>query len=141
MKYGQKTETFFSTHVRLITFLITLSVFLFGFLLLEIPNIKERWGQYADMRDPMTIQRLVVLSEQESGISERQIKEYKSKVDEGEYEIYYYFDIEPHYEVIAVVDKNTRLVIYCNLLNESNGDKVDVLTEDLRAYLEAQQQS
>ena len=141
MKYGQKTENFFSTHVRLITFLITLSVFLFGFLLLEIPNIKERWGQYADMRDPMTIQRLVVLSEQESGISERQIKEYKSKVDEGEYEIYYYFDIEPHYEVIAVVDKNTRLVIYCTLLNESNGDKVDVLTEDLRAYLEAQQQS
>ena len=141
MKHGQKTENFFSTHVRLITFLITLSVFLFGFLLLEIPNIKERWGQYADMRDPMTIQRLVVLSEQESGISERQIKEYKSKVDEGEYEIYYYFDIEPHYEVIAVVDKNTRLVIYCTLLNESNGDKVDVLTEDLRAYLEAQQQS
>ena len=141
MKYGQKTETFFSTHVRLITFLITLSVFLFGFLLLEIPNIKERWGQYADMRDPMTIQRLVVLSEQESGISERQIKEYKSRVDDDEYETYYYFDIEPHYQVIAVVDKNTRLVIYCNLLNESNGDRVDVLTEDLRAYLEAQQQS
>ena len=141
MKYGQKTENFFSTHVRLITFLITLSVFLFGFLLLEIPNIKERWGQYADMRDPMTIQRLVVLSEQESGISERQIKEYKSRVDDDEYETYYYFDIEPHYQVIAVVDKNTRLVIYCNLLNESNGDRVDVLTEDLRAYLEAQQQS
>ena len=141
MKHGQKTETFFSTHVRLITFLITLSVFLFGFLLLEIPNIKERWGQYADMRDPMTIQRLVVLSEQESGISERQIKEYKSRVDDDEYETYYYFDIEPHYQVIAVVDKNTRLVIYCNLLNESNGDRVDVLTEDLRAYLEAQQQS
>ena len=141
MKYGQKTENFFSTHVRLITFLITLSVFLFGFLLLEIPNIKERWGQYADMRDPMTVQRLVVLSEQESGISERQIKEYKSRVDDDEYETYYYFDIEPHYEVIAVVDKNTRLVIYCNLLNESNGDRVDVLTEDLRAYLEAQQQS
>ena len=140
MKYGQKTENFFSTHVRLITFLITLSVFLFGFLLLEIPNIKERWGQYADMRDPMTIQRLVVLSEQESGISERQIKEYKSRVDDDEYETYY-FDIEPHYQVIAVVDKNTRLVIYCNLLNESNGDRVDVLTEDLRAYLEAQQQS
>ena len=141
MKYGQKTENFFSTHVRLITFLITLSVFLFGFLLLEIPNIKERWGQYADMRDPMTIQRLVVLSEQESGISERQIKEYKSRVDDDEYETYYYFDIEPHYQVIAVVDKNTRLVIYCNLLNESNGDRVDILTEDLRAYLEAQQQS
>ena len=141
MKYGQKTENFFSTHVRLITFLITLSVFLFGFLLLEIPNIKERWGQYADMRDPMTVQRLVVLSEQESGISERQIKEYKSRVDDDEYETYYYFDIEPHYQVIAVVDKNTRLVIYCNLLNESNGDRVDVLTEDLRAYLEAQQQS
>ena len=141
MKHGQKTENFFSTHVRLITFLITLSVFLFGFLLLEIPNIKERWGQYADMRDPMTVQRLVVLSEQESGISERQIKEYKSRVDDDEYETYYYFDIEPHYQVIAVVDKNTRLVIYCNLLNESNGDRVDVLTEDLRAYLEAQQQS
>ena len=139
MKYGQKTENFFTTHVRLITFLITLSVFLFGFLLLEIPNIKERWGQYADMRDPMTIQRLVVLSEQESGIAERQLKEYKSKVDDGEYETYYYFDIEPHYEVVAVVDKNTRLVIYCTLLNESNGDRVDVLTEDLRAYLEAQQ--
>ena len=132
-----KKENFFSANVRLITFLITVAVFLGLFLLLEIPNIKDYWRQYTDMRDTMTIQRLVVLSEQDA-ISERQIKEYRSKTNDDEYETWYYFDIEPHYQVIAVVDKNTDLVIYCNLLNEKTGERIDVLKDDLRAYIEAQ---
>ena len=140
MSRERNKENFFSKHVRLITFLITVGVFLVLFMPLAIPEIKEYWGQYADMRDPMTIQRLVVLSEQDA-IAERQLTEYKSKVDDSEYETYYYFDIDPHYQVIAVVDKNTRLVIYCNLLNEKTGERIDVLQADLRAYLEAQQQS
>ena len=132
-----KKENFFSANVRLITFVITVAVFLGLFLLLEIPNIKDYWRQYTDMRDTMTIQRLVVLSEQDA-ISERQIKEYRSKTNDDEYETWYYFDIEPHYQVIAVVDKNTDLVIYCNLLNEKTGERIDVLKDDLRAYIEAQ---
>ena len=132
-----KKENFFSANVRLITFVITVAVFLGLFLLLEIPNIKDYWRQYTDMRDTMTIQRLVVLSEQDA-ISERQIKEYRSKTNDDEYETWYYFDIEPHYQVIAVVDKNTDLVIYCNVLNEKTGERIDVLKDDLRAYIEAQ---
>ena len=135
MSRVHKTENFFTTHVRLITFLVTVAVFLVFFIPIAFPSIREYWGQYTDTRDPMTIQRLVALSEQDA-IAERQIAEYKSKTDDSEYETYYYFDIEPHYQVIAVVDKNTRLVIYCNLLNEDTGDRVDVLTEDLRAYLQ-----
>ena len=138
MRREHKTENFFTTHVRLITFLVTVAVFLVFFIPLAFPSIKEYWGQYADMREPLTLQRLVVLSEQEA-ISEKQISEYKSKTDDGEYEIYYYFEIEPHYQVIAVVDKNTRLVIYCNLLNEETGDRIDVLEEDMRAYLSGTQ--
>ena len=140
MSRAHKTESFFTTHVRLITFLITVAVFLVFFIPLAIPGIKEYWGQYTDMRDPMTLQRLVVLSEQDA-IAERQITEYKSKKDENDYDTYYYFDIEPHYQVIVVVDNNTDLVIYCNLLNEETGERVDVLKEDLRAYLEGKQQS
>ena len=134
MSREHKTENFFSSHVRLITFLVTVAVFLVFFIPLAIPGIKEYWGQYADMRDPLTLDRLVVLSEQ-SAISKKQISEYKSRTDDAEYETYYYFDIEPYYTVIAVVNKESDLVIYCKLLNEETGETVNVLDEDLRAYL------
>ena len=135
MSREHKTENFFTTHVRLITFLVTVAVFLVFFIPLAFPTLREYWGQHVDTRDQMTIQRLIVLSEQNGAISERQISEYKSKTNDDDYETWYYFDIDPCYEVIAVVDKNTKLVIYCNLLNEETGEQIDVLKDDLRAYI------
>ena len=135
MAQYQKTENFFTRNVRLITFLVTLGVFLALFLPIAIPKVREYWGQEVDTRDKLTLQRLVTLSEQKDGIALRQLTEYQCEEQEKDFEIWCYIDVEPCYQVLAVADKKTRLVVYCTLLNVDTGESVDVLTEDIRAYV------
>ena len=128
-----KTETFFTRHVRLITFLITLGVLLAVFLPIAYMEAKEYYGQHSDSRPKMEIYDLVILSEQPE-ILPKQLTKYacieSKKTGFSLIEI----EIEPHYTVYASVDAETGTVVYCSLLNHETNEKIDVLTADLRAY-------
>lgn len=136
----EKTETFFSTHVRLITFLITIGVFLLIFGPIFVLEAKEYFGQDNDARPKMQLYDVITLSEQDSEIFKKQLTKYQcsESVQEGENTTLIRIDIEPHYRLFATTDDQTGVVVFCELLNEKTGYKLDVLTDDLRAYFDQQ---
>lgn len=131
-----KTENFFSRNVRLITFLICVSVFLAFFVPIVAYEVVDYLADARDNRPEMTISDVLRLSEQNGKISEKQIQGFKSSdVDNKVREIYYYFDIAPHYSVLAIADKNTKMLVYCQLTNFETGETADMLVDDVYAFL------
>ena len=135
----RKTESFFSRHVKLITFLATLGVFLAIFGPIFVLEAKDYFGANADTRPHMKLYDLILLSEQEGDISLKQLTKYacmettsgdktttvvKLEVDDG------------RYMVIATADNNTGKVIACQVLDNETNVQLDVLKDDLRAHFE-----
>ena len=131
-----KTENFFTRNVRLITFLICVGVFLALFVPIVAYEVVDYLSEARDTRPDMTLNDVVRLSSQNGKISESQVQEFKSSsVDVKANGIYYYFDVSPHYHVLAVADKNTKMLIYCQLTNFETGETADMLTDDIPAFL------
>lgn len=131
-----KTENFFTRNVRLITFLVCVGVFvaLFGpIAMMEADNYLENEN---DSKYTMTLENVLTLAKQNGYISASQIKDYANRQNETEDEIYYYIDIEPNYFLFAVADKNSQMLLYCDLSNLDTGKSVDVLKGDVKAFLE-----
>ena len=130
-----KTETFFTRHVRLITFLITLSVLLAVFLPIAYMEAKEYYGQHKDSRPKMEVYDLVILSEQPA-IHRKQLTKFACVESEKRDQNFclIQIEIEPHYTVFASADLLTGEVVYCTILNHETNETIDVLTADLRAY-------
>ena len=136
-----KTETFFSRNVRLITFLICISVFLALFVPIVAYEVVDYLADARDTRPEMTLSDVVRLSAQNGKISEKQITGFKpSEVDNKAGQIYYYFDIAPYYHVLAISDKQTKMLIYCQLTNFETGETADMLTDDVYAFLNKDKQ-
>ncbi len=133
-----KTETFFTRHVRLLTFLATVTAFLVivgPFLVLEATDY---WGHEGDSRPAMTTQDLIKLSEQNQGITLRQLTQFacdESKMEQQGITIVT-IDIEPHYILMAGANNNTGRLEYCEVTSDKTGERVDVLTEDVRAFMQ-----
>lgn len=130
-----KTETFFTRHVRLITFLITLSVLLAVFLPIAYMEAKDYYGQHKDSRPKMEVYDLVILSEQPA-IHRKQLTKFACVESEKRDQSFclIQIEIEPHYTVFASADLLSGEVIYCTMLNNETNETVDVLTADLRVY-------
>ncbi len=131
-----KTENFFSRNVRLITFLVCIGVFLAFFVPIVAYETIDYLKAARDTRPEMTLNDVLRLSEQNGKISEKQIQKFKTThVDVQAATIYYYFDISPHYHVLAIADKNTKMLIYCQLDNFETGETADMLVDDIYAFL------
>ena len=130
-----QTETFATRNVRLITFLITLGVFLAVFLPIAYMEAREYFRQGEDTRPKMTTYDLVVLSEQPE-IRVEQLRKFacEEKKQSGQNFVLITIEIDPHYTVMASADTATGVVGYCHVLNNETNEELDVLTEDLRAY-------
>ncbi|MBR3895066.1 MAG: hypothetical protein IKJ35_07960 [Clostridia bacterium] len=128
-----KTETFFTRHVRLITFLITLGVLLAAFLPIAYMEAREYYGQHKDSRPKMQIYDLVTLSEQPE-IWRKQLIKFAGTESKQKGFSLIEMEIDPHYTVYASADAQTGEIVYCSLLNHKTNEKIDVLTADLRAY-------
>ncbi|MBQ7346957.1 MAG: hypothetical protein IJW55_03295 [Clostridia bacterium] len=130
-----KTETFFSRNVRLITFLITLGVFLAAFLPIAYLEAREYFGQDADTRPKMTTYDLIILSEQPE-IKMSQLTKFacEESRQEGQNFSLIQLYIEPNYIVMASADTATGMVVYCKMLNNETNEEIDVLEDDVRAY-------
>lgn len=137
---GEKTETFFSTHVRLITFLVTVGLFLLIFGPIFVLEAKEYFGQDTDGRPKMQLYDVVTLSEQESDILKKQLTKYQcdESQQEGENCTLIRIYIDPYYILMAMTDDQTGVVLNCTLLNDKTGTKLNVLEDDLRAYFDQQ---
>ena len=131
-----KTENFFSRNVRLITFLICVSAFLALFVPIVAYETIDYLKMARDMRPEMTLNDVLKLAEQNGKISEAQIQKFKTTSEDIQAATtYYYFDISPHYHVLAIADKNTKMLIYCQLTNFETGETADMLVDDIYAFL------
>ena len=130
-----KTENFFTRNVRLITFLICVTVFLALFIPIAAIETIDYFRNMGDTRPQMTISDVVRLSKQNGRISEQQIENFKSEEKVKSNVTYYYIDIEPHYQVLAISDNTTNMLIYCQLTNFDTGETADMLLDDIEAFL------
>lgn len=148
-----KTETFFTRHVRLITFLICLAVFLVFFGPISVFTIRSWIEEKNDTRIPMTEEDLLALSQLDrklyfSDISrfrgEKDINMQKYKVDlangteirEEPVELYYYINIGDRYTALAIADFETEEIIYFRVNDRKRHIHADLLTDDIYLFLQ-----
>lgn len=131
-----KTENFGSRNVKLITFLVCLGVLLALFIPVGVIGIDavidflER-----DERPEMTVADVVALSEQEGALYLSDLTRFQGTLDEQTWELHYIIDIAPCYHLRAVADKDSQKLLYFTMLNLDTGASVNVLTDDVRAFV------
>ena len=128
-------ESFFAAHVKLITFLIVIGLFLLICGPIFVMSAVEYWGAGMDTRPKMTTTDVITISEWDQTLELKQITQYACREKVGQHEIHVTVEIEPHYTMVVRADKNTRVVIYCELLNNDTNEQLNVLTDDIRAYI------
>ena len=135
-----KTENFFTRHVKLLTFLITVGVFLAIFGPIMVLEADSRWGHTDDTRPLMTSDDLIALQTSSGGaIQWKKLTQYAcdENEQEGEGLVLLTVDIAPHYTMIATGNINTGLLEYGEILSNQTGERANILTDDLRAYFAA----
>ena len=130
-----KTENFVTRHVKLITFLICIGVFLAAFLPIAMLERRELYDPDTDKRPRMTVADVIRFSEQEV-ITKSQIEAYASHKQTLDHEYSYIIEIEPHYRALIYVDKNTGTVVYFTVSNGETDQTADVMTQDMKAFFE-----
>ncbi len=138
MSRYQKTENYFTRHVKLITFLCTIGVFLLIFGPILFFEVSDHYTQKRDKRPEMTITDVVALSEQgfikASQLTAFASTESDSALGEGMKNIRLKVD-DGHYLVMAVMSVESGTVTECYIYDMEAEKPVghDVFTEDLRA--------
>lgn len=132
----KKTENFGTRNVKLITFLIVTGVFLVLFLPMAIFGIDMAidWAS-RDERPQMKLEDVIRLSEEERELYLSDLEKYRGDLIEYDYETHYSIEIAPSYYLRAVAQKDTGKLIYFEMVNTDTKNKVNILTEDVRAYL------
>ena len=129
-----KTETFFTRHVRLITCLVCIAVFMVLFWPIAMPEM-HKFSHEGDIRPKMTVNDVVRISGMGNRFTEAEAAKYVGIQTDTDYENYYYIDVEPHYQVLAVFDKDTKLLLFCQLSNQETDEKIDLMKDDVEAFL------
>ncbi len=148
-----KTENFFTRHVKLITFLCCLTVFLAVFGPWSIFRIMDYIEEKSDTRPYMTGADLLALSELDRNLYYDDIKGFKGQekinshrysVDLGEgvtemreedKEIYYYMTVDGRYQALAVADIQTGMIIYFRVTDPKSNLEANVLTDNIADFL------
>ncbi len=149
-----KTETFFTRHVKLITFLCCLGVFLAIFGPWSVFRIVDYIKEKSDDRIVMTGQDLLALSEMDRNLYYNDIKgfkceekinshRYNTEISEGvteviveDKEIYCYFlNVDGRYNALAIVDIQSQMVIYFRVTDSKSDLKANVLTDNIADFL------
>ena len=132
-----KTENFFTRNVRLITFLCTVGLFLAVFGPILVLEARQYYGQDKDARPDMTLQDIIVLSENQP-ITADQLTRFactESEADGKNLRVIRIELDEGRYMLIATADAMTGIVDECFLQDMEGGsnDRWDVMEDDLRA--------
>lgn len=135
-----KTETFFTRHVKLITFLCTVGVFLAIFGPIMVLEAREYYGQDKDARPEMTMYDMILLSEQKPMRVEQLTKFACVESDaDGQNTTVIRLEIDGgRYMAVATADTMTGVVVEC-LIQDMEGDsddRWDAVKDDLRSIFE-----
>ena len=130
----KRKDSFFATHVKLITFLIVVAVFLLLFGGIFVMNAREWFG--GDTRPAMTKRDVVLLStmELDSGISIDTVTQFECKETVGQTYIEVILEVEPDYTVIIIANPNTKIITSGRLLNNTRNEAKDLFEDDIEAY-------
>ena len=130
----QKTETFLTRHVRLITFLVCITVFLFLFWPIAMPEMRKL-SHEGDLRSQMTVSDVLRIADLGTRLQASELDQYVGTKVEMDYGDYYYIDVEPHYQMLAVFHKDTGLLLFCHLSDKVTDEKIDLLKNDAEDFL------
>lgn len=131
-----KTENFFTRNVKLITFLVTVGVFLAVFGPIFVLEARQYYGQDKDTRPKMTMYDMILISEQKP-ITANQLTKYACTESEADGQNVKVIRIEiddGRYMAIATADMITGIVVEC-LIQDMEGDSDDrwnAMEDDLR---------
>lgn len=129
-----KPEGFASRNVKTITFLLCVA------FLLTVGFGIGIWVRYQDKKQPigkeMTEQELVVLSKLGPALTMEKLCEYQGELNESEDRSFYYITFD-HYLLFAVEDNDTKTLLSCTLKDKETGDQIEIMKEDVAAFLES----
>ena len=135
-----KTENFFSRNVKTITFLLTLAVFLAVFIPIGVIGIDKIGELFDPARNlpEMTLEDVVALSEREGTLYLEDLTCYRGQRGEWTIGIVYTVYIGEEYLLRAVASHVDLRLESCILYNQQTNEEVDVLEDDVRAFLSGQ---
>ena len=132
-----KTENIFTRHVKLITFLVCMAVFLAGFIPVAVIGINDfiEWTKPDSDLPTMTQEDVIKLSEQQGEIFFSQITCYAGESGEFTHQTSYTVPVEGGYYLVAYADKwNHNKLDYLVIHKEGSDIKADVLRDDIRNF-------
>ena len=131
---NQKKDSFFSTHIKLITFLSVVLVFLLVFGGVFVMNAREWFG--GDTRPAMTERDVVLLSTMklDSGISIEKVTQFECKETVGQTHIEVIVEVESDYTLIVKANPNTKIITEGKLINNKRNETKDLFEDDIEAY-------
>ncbi len=137
-----KTETFFTRHVKLVAFLLTLTLFLAVFTPLAILEAKDYFSKKGDDRPEMTTTDLILLMDRKSTLMLEDFTAYigrEMEAGEGDYR-YYYIEISGGYLLTVAANRASGRVEMCLLRADGAEDTTDLMSDlvDVRAYFAGQ---
>ena len=128
-----KTENFFTRNVKLITFLICITVIFSPFVVVYIQDTIE--AKRLEARPEMTVDELVVIAEGAKDLRERNLTKFegyctKSEVQGMKYSMYRIPILHERDLVLSIsFDASMDYVFYINLIDMDTREELDLLTE------------
>ena len=132
----QKPEGFVSHHIKTITFLVCVGVFLVLFGPVNIFWFQRQPDVDQVGETVMTEEDLVRLSMSGSLLTMAELQRYRGEVSENEYRVTYTVKFD-HYLLLSIADRETGALLFCQLSDSNTHDTVDVLSEDVKAFFDA----
>lgn len=130
----KRKDSFVANHIRLITFLSVVTVFLLVFGGIFVMNAREWFG--GDTRPAMTKRDVVLLSSMklDSGIPVDRVTQYHCKETVGQSHIEVVLEVEPDYTVVIVAHPSTKIITSGRLINNKRNETKDIFEDDIEAY-------
>lgn len=137
-----KTETFFTRHVKLLAFLLTLTLFLAAFTPLAILEARDYFSKKGDNRPEMTTTDLILLMDRKSTLTLDDFTAYvgrEMEAGEGDYR-YYYIEVSGGYLLTVAANRASGRVEMCLLRADGREDTLDLMSDlvNVRAYFAGQ---
>ena len=133
-KDNQRKDSFVANHIRLITFLSVVGVFLLVFGSIFVMNAKQWFS--GDTRPAMTKRDVVLLSSMklDTGIPVDRVTQSQCKETVGQSHIEIVLEVEPDYTVVIEAHPNTKIITAGKLINNKRNETKDIFEDDIEAY-------
>lgn len=131
----QKTESFVTRNVKLITFLSVILVFLAIFGPFSIFRIHEYIQEKRAAEGQISLEEIVAISDLERDVYLSELFKYTGERRDNDLFMLYYMDVEENYLMLATAEKPAGKIRHLHLTNLSTGESIDVLRDDVRAFL------